>query len=167
MPQITNINEIYELIKAQLEATIPDISPDIRFIAASADGDLERQIFGDRFDGSRKFQILFGPSAGLNAPEIINWNGSLLALQDSLMLRIRYEFGNEDGGYLSSGRLIASDTQLLVRAIHPLVCVALTDYITEIKPNGTINVRDISKDDPSINASILDIQFDYITYLGD
>lgn len=167
MPQITYINEIYDILKAQIQSTQADIYPDIPFVEASGDFPLEQQIFGDRLDGCRRFHLLFGPSGGFNAPEILNWNGSLLTLQDTLIVRIRYEFGNEDGGYLAINRLVASDTQLVVRTIHPLVCLPLIDYVPEIKPNGTLSIKEISKEDSKVTAFILEIQFDYTIFLGD
>jgi hypothetical protein len=163
----TNIPEIRTLIEASLQALTPEVLPEVPFKVSSPSATIDRQIFGDRHDACRRFQLTFGPLGGFVGAQILNWNGSLVRLKDTLEIKVRYEFGNDDGGFQMLADMVASDQQLLIRQVHPLVTLGLEDYIHEIYPNGTVNLNDLTDKEASYSCYIFSIQFDFLTSLGD
>jgi len=162
-----NIIQIRRSLEESIATIIPTMLPDIKFIKASTDLALENQIFGDRLDGCRKFQIVIGPFAANRGLEIMRWNGSLLTFRDSLAIKVRYEFGNSDGGFQNLQDIIASDSLQIARQIHPQNTLDINDYLIDIAPNGSINIDTIDKQENSYTALIVTSHFDYISQLGD
>lgn len=163
----TFIPTIRSILEASISSATPEVLPDIPWKPASSSSAIEHQVFGDRHDGCRRFQLTFGPMGGFVGAQTLDWNGSLVRLKDTLELKVRYEFGNEDGGYQTVADMVASDQQLLIRQVHPLVTLGLEDYIHEIYPNGTVNLDNITEKEANFSCHILSIQFDFITSLGD
>lgn len=173
MAATSRMDTLLDNIEARIATITPSFAADITFRLCSDSAKLEHQTFGDRIDGCRRFDVIPGVLAGYRGAIIGNgrggdWNGDLAYLTDSIEIAIRYEWAAGDGGVRFLRRMIATDQQLIIRAIHPLA----GDYpdpniLHDIYPTGTVQVDEIETKNSEVLAQIVRIQFDLVTSLGD
>jgi len=167
------MDTLLDHLETRIAAITPSFAADITFRLCSDSAKLEHQTFGDRIDGCRRYDVIPGVLAGYRGAIIGNgrggdWNGDLVYLTDSIEIAVRYEWAAGDGGVRLLRRMIATDQQLIIRAIHPLAGdYPDTTILHDIYPTGTVQVDDIETKNSEVLAQIIRIQFDLVTSLGD
>jgi len=164
---VGNIKGIRASIEAAMAAIVPDIAPDIRFIKGATNRPLENMIFGSRFDACRRFQVFIGPAASNRGLLVSDWNGSLMTYSDSIAIKIRYEFGNADGGYEHVMDMIAADQPLIAQGISPQSNLTINDFLIEIRPSGTVVSAQIDSQESAYSAYLMTLHYDYTSQQGD
>jgi hypothetical protein len=161
MAGLTGIAQIQIRATQIIKGIAPEVSPTWGFEPVES-GPLEDQAFGDRKAGTRRFQVIVGPLAGVRGVMGGKWLGEGLwhGARDVMAVKVRYDVSFEDGGFTKRNNMIASDQQLLAfwlspgASSYPLDC-----RLIGITPSGTVNTKEI--EDPNSKKSVIFITFVY------
>lgn len=164
---VSSMALIRPIMEEALEALTPDVLEAVRFKRASADCELRLQTFGDRLDGCRRFQVIPGPLAAMGGVQVLNWNGDALRISDVVAVVVRYELATADEAFGQLCDMLATDAQLIVRALHPLLTSYSPAVLHDIAPAGAATLERISADDAAVSAWLVRFPFTLTTSLGD
>lgn len=172
MAAVSSMAGILDEIERRLADITPGIAPDVLFRPCGDNAPIRDQSFGDALDGCRRFEVSPGVLAGYQGAMVGNgrggeWDGDLVFLSDSIEIAVRYEWPFADGGGRFLKRMIATDQQLIIRQIHPLVAEYPDPIILhDIYPTGSVQVEDIDQNS-DVLTRIIRYQFALTTSLGD
>lgn len=158
---LTGIAQVQARATEIIRGITPDIAPSWKF-EPSESGPLEDQAFGDRKDGTRRFQVIVGPIAGMRGVTGGKWSGDGLwhGARDVMAVKVRYDISPEDGGFTKRNNIIASDQQLLAfwivpgASLYPVECKLIS-----ITPSGTVLIKEL--EDPNSKRVVVIVTFIY------
>lgn len=158
---------IRPIMEAALEGLVPDVLPALPFRRAGSGCELRLQTFGDREDGCRRFQVIPGPLAAMGGVQVLGWNGDALRLSDVVAVVVRYELATTEDGFGTLCDMLATDAQLIVRALHPLRTHYQPAVLHDIEPAGAATLERLTDSDATVSVWLVRWAFTITTSLGD